>query len=121
MSQNTIISVSPFNIIVNNTTVRIRSNKILIQNKSNYIVTVFRTWSLTPGQTLELGSEENDSIINCDMEVEFATTLFDSLQPDVKRVEILQMNKVGGESAWHGTHSKSEVPNLDQKTLNELI
>ncbi len=91
------ISVSPLSIIEKNRTVRINCNKVLIQNKSNYIVYVFRNWSLNPGASLEMGSEDNSSIIDCDMQVDFEADLFDGAQPDVKRVEVLQMHRVGEE------------------------
>lgn len=114
------ISISPLDLVTENKTVRIRSNKILIQNKSNYKVYLFRMFTLVPGQIIEMGTENDFGILYTDMEIHFDTNLFDAQEADIKRVEILQMNTIGGETAWHGTPEKSEVPGLVFKTLENL-
>jgi hypothetical protein len=114
------IGISPLDLVTENKTVRIRSNKILIQNKSNYKVYLFRMFTLVPGQIIEMGTENDFGILHCDMEIHFDTSLFDPAEADIKRVEILQMNTIGGETAWNGTPEKTDVPGLVFKTLTDL-
>lgn len=107
-----VISVSAQDIVTDNKTIRLRYNKCIVQNMSNYKITLFRTYTLVPGQSLVLGSEENDQKLYTDMEITFDTVLFDSNEADVKRVEILQINRMGPEQSFSDTPSKSEVKPL---------
>jgi hypothetical protein len=109
-----VVSVSPYDVITENTTVRIRANKISIQNLSNYKVTLFRTWTLVPGQSFVMGSEENNEKMIADMPITFDTVLFDNAGPDIKRVEILLMHRIGPDHAFTSTPSQTESKPLYQ-------
>jgi len=102
-----IISISPMAVVDKNTTVRARANKLLFQNKSNHIVTLFRVWTMVPGAIFEMGAEDNDALLDVDMDIAFDAALFDDSKPDVYRLEILALYRTGHDHASAGTSHKT--------------
>ncbi len=103
------ISVHPQNLVESNTTIEIRCNKVIVQNMSNRLVKLFRTFTLVPGASFVIGSEENEESLYCNMEITIDDTIFDSSKPDAKRVEILFMTRISAEASFEKTPQKNNL------------
>lgn len=105
------INVIPHNIVAQNTTIKLRCNKIVVKNMSNRLVILFRTYTLIPGEVFILGSEDNNDILESDMNISIESGLFDSNKPDAKRVEILEIHKIDPDLAFSPTEPRRSILN----------